>query len=252
MLYDLENVYAATHWSIMPGSARMLWCRPSQTMWQYGSSLNTAMFVPRTRSAIAFRSSSVATPPVGLCGELRKIAFACGSVFDERLDVARGRGGSRSPAAAGTYTGSAAAAVDVRHVGRERGLKTSTASPGSRNASQKNCSNGFAPGPTTTFSAVAGMPNSACTVLRDRLAELRQAERRAVVRLARVDGRLARPRWRDAVLGNGLSPICSSMTSLPAALSRRATARTSNAVSAVSRGQRTTRESWAACGGRAG
>src|SRR5262245_50709747 len=35
-----------------------------------------------------------------------------------------------------------------------------------------------------------------------------------------------------AGLGNGLSPICSSMTSLPWALSRLATARTSNAVSA--------------------
>ena len=34
-------------------------------------------------------------------------------------------------------------------------------------------------------------------------------------------------------LGNGLSPICSSMTSLPAALRRRATARTSKAVSPV-------------------
>ncbi len=40
----------------------------------------TAMFVPRTKSAMAFRSSFVATPPVGLCGELRKIAFAFGSL----------------------------------------------------------------------------------------------------------------------------------------------------------------------------
>jgi len=37
-----------------------------------------------------------------------------------------------------------------------------------------------------------------------------------------------------AVVGNGLSPIWSSITSLPAALSRFATARTSKAVSAVS------------------
>src|SRR3954454_22596979 len=34
-------------------------------------------------------------------------------------------------------------------------------------------------------------------------------------------------------LGNGLSPICNLITSLPAALSRRATARTSKAVSAT-------------------
>src|SRR6516165_4897080 len=38
--------------------------------------------------------------------------------------------------------------------------------------------------------------------------------------------------WR--VVGNGLSPICSSMTSLPAAFRRLATAKTSNAVSPVS------------------
>src|SRR5207248_10486845 len=36
------------------------------------------------------------------------------------------------------------------------------------------------------------------------------------------------------VLANGLSPICNSITSLPAALSLRATASTSNAVSPVS------------------
>src|SRR4051812_23471244 len=35
------------------------------------------------------------------------------------------------------------------------------------------------------------------------------------------------------VLGNGLSPICNSTTSLPAALRRLATARTSKAVSAL-------------------
>ena len=35
-----------------------------------------------------------------------------------------------------------------RYVGKY-GLKTSTPSPGFRNASQKNCSNTFAPGPTT-------------------------------------------------------------------------------------------------------
>ena len=40
------------------------------------------MFVPRTKSAMPFRSSFVATPPVGLWGELRKIALALGSVLD--------------------------------------------------------------------------------------------------------------------------------------------------------------------------
>ena len=43
-------------------------------MRSYGSSLNIATSLPRTRSASPFRSSSVATPPVGLCGLFRKIA----------------------------------------------------------------------------------------------------------------------------------------------------------------------------------
>ena len=78
-------------------------------MWQYGSSLNTATFRPRTTSAIAARSSSVATPPVGLCGEFRKIAFGAGSsarnclmsidVWPELVLLAQRRqNGSRLPA----------------------------------------------------------------------------------------------------------------------------------------------------------
>ncbi len=59
----------------MPGWARIEACFPFQTMWQYGSSLKTATFLPRTALAIRARSSSVATPPVGLWGELRKIAL---------------------------------------------------------------------------------------------------------------------------------------------------------------------------------
>src|SRR5207248_10190111 len=65
MLYDLLNVYAATHRSVIPGSASRLWCDPSHTMWQYGSSQNTATPVPRTRAAIPSRSALVATPPAG-------------------------------------------------------------------------------------------------------------------------------------------------------------------------------------------
>ncbi len=40
MLYDLLNVYAATVQSSMPGCVNGVSCRPCQTMWQYGSSLN--------------------------------------------------------------------------------------------------------------------------------------------------------------------------------------------------------------------
>src|SRR5437870_1103137 len=47
-----------------------------------------------------------------------------------------------------------------------------------------------------------------------------------------------------AVLGKGLSPICSSTTSLPAALSRLATARTSKAVSADRPRAKVLSEAW--------
>ena len=56
-------------------------------MWQYGSSEKTIRSVPRTTSAIAARSSRVATPPVGLCGEFRKIARGFGSVARNSRDV---------------------------------------------------------------------------------------------------------------------------------------------------------------------
>src|SRR5258708_36461550 len=67
MLYDLLNVYAARHCSMAPGSPRIVRCLPVQTMWQYGSSLNNAIGLPRIMAAIDLRSSAVATPPVGLC-----------------------------------------------------------------------------------------------------------------------------------------------------------------------------------------
>ena len=70
--------------SSIPGSARIDACRPLQTMWQYGSSEKTISSVPRTTSAIAARSSRVATPPVGLCGEFRTIARGFGSVARNR------------------------------------------------------------------------------------------------------------------------------------------------------------------------
>ena len=75
MLNDLLNVYAATVWSIMPGWASSVWCRPRHTMQSYGSSLKTATSRPRINSASPCRSSSKATPPVGLCGLFRKIAL---------------------------------------------------------------------------------------------------------------------------------------------------------------------------------
>ena len=89
MLYDLLKVYAATVCSSIPGCASGVSCRPSQTMWQYGSSLKTATSRPRTSSARPRMSSAVATPPVGLCGELRKIARARGVSFRNRFTSSR-------------------------------------------------------------------------------------------------------------------------------------------------------------------
>ena len=78
--------------SSMPGSARIDACRPLQTIWQYGSSEKTISSLPRTTSAISARSSRVATPPVGLCGELRMIPRGLGSLArNRRTASAEGR-----------------------------------------------------------------------------------------------------------------------------------------------------------------
>ena len=103
MLYDLLKVYAATAWSSIPGCARIDSCRPPQTMWQYGSSEKTTRSVPRTTSAIAARSSRVATPPVGLWGEFRKTPRGLGSVSRKRL-TSSARGRNPCSAASGART----------------------------------------------------------------------------------------------------------------------------------------------------
>ncbi len=132
------------------------------------------------------RSSSVATPPVGLCGEFRKIARGDGSSRRNRSTSATSgrnsfdwRSGARTARAPrrsmfGTYVGKC-------------GLKTSTPSPGFRNASQKNCSNTFAPGPATTFFGLSRDAELRSRRIRGRLAELGKAGRRAVVRLVVLD-----------------------------------------------------------------
>src|SRR5208282_2038229 len=90
-----------------------------------------------------------ATPPVGLWGELRKIARGRGSVARKRLTSStRGRN------ACSTLKGASTARAWRRsrlgtYVGK-CGLKTSTPSPGSSKASAKYCSSGFAPEATTT------------------------------------------------------------------------------------------------------
>ena len=135
----------------------------------------------------------------------------------EPRDVARPGGGSRSRAAAarsparaprrwrfGTYVGKC-------------GLKSSTPSPGSSKASAKYCSNGFAPEPTTMFSASTGMPNSSCNRTRGGRGGTRAGRGSGRSRCGWPRSRGCPPPWRAGVLGNGLSPISSSTTSLPSA-----------------------------------
>ena len=73
---------------------------------------------PRTRSAMASRSSFVATPPVGLCGEFRKIAFGRFDVLEELLDRVQVRA-ERVLLRSGDVYRHAAPAADVRLEGRE-------------------------------------------------------------------------------------------------------------------------------------
>ena len=76
------------------------------------------------------------------------------------------------------------------------GLKTSTPSPGFEERLAEELLEDLRPrAATTTFSAVAGSAELAVHVRGGRRAELRQAERRAVVRLAGADGLDRRPRW---------------------------------------------------------
>ena len=70
-------------------------------------------------------------------------------VAQEPLDVGDRRAGTRSTACSGVSTARAPRrSMFGTYVGKY-GLKTSTPSPGFKNASQKNCSNTLAPGPTT-------------------------------------------------------------------------------------------------------
>ena len=111
-----------------------------------------ATSLPRTKSAMFFKSSSVVTPPVGLCGELSMIAFGDGSVFKKcsMSDIA-GRNSLLCRNDAKTDRASRRWMFGM-YVGKY-GLKTKQPSPGFKNASQKNCSKTFAPGPTTMFDA---------------------------------------------------------------------------------------------------
>ena len=202
MLYDLLNVYAPTHWSSIPGNANGLRCSPSQTMWQYGSSLNTATSRPRTRSAIAVRSAAVATPPVGLCGVLRKIAFGRIGLGEEPFDVGRVRAELAGQPQRGEHR-RRPPPDNVRHVCREARLEDENLIARVEERFAKELLERFGPG---RGHDVLGRRRDAELVghhLRCGGAELGQSERRAVLRPPRVDGRLAAHGPRTCYSGTG-------------------------------------------------
>ena len=112
----------------------------------------------------------------------------------------RRRAGTRSPGVSGVSTARAPRrSMFGRYVGKY-GLKTSTPSPGFKNASQKNCSKTLAPGPATMLLGLGRNVELLAHELGGRRAKLRHAGRRAVVRLVVLDRlHAARPRRRRAV-----------------------------------------------------
>ena len=120
MLYDLLNVYAPTHCSSMPGwlKQRVMAAAPDHVAVRLVAEDGDVAAADEVGDAAASRPAS-STPPVGLCGEFKKIARGDGSSFEEPLDVGDGRAGSRSLACSGVEHGARAAALDVRQVGRE-------------------------------------------------------------------------------------------------------------------------------------
>ena len=152
---------------------------------EVGDALQVVLASPRRRSGCAASSgrSRAATGP-------RRGTARC----------RRRRAGSRSLACSGVSTARAPRrSMFGRYVGKY-GLKTSTPSPGFRNASQKNCSNTLAPGPTTMLLGLGRDAELLAHELGGRLAELGNARRRAVVRLVVLDRlHAAGPRRRRAV-----------------------------------------------------
>ena len=92
----------------------------------------------RTASAIRFRSSRVATPPVGLCGEFKKIARGDAS-SDRNASMAAMLGRKPSACLSGVSTARAPRRSMFGTKVGKYGLNTSTPSPGFKKASQKNC-----------------------------------------------------------------------------------------------------------------
>ena len=168
-------------------------------MWQYGSSLNTATSRPRTTSAMRCRSSSVATPPVGLCGEFKKIARGDGSSSRNRSMSATV---GRKPFACSQRRqhGARAAALDVRQVRRKIRAEDEHAVARVQERLAEELLEHLGAGADHDVARLGRDVELLAHELGGRRAKLGHARRRAIVRLVVLDRlHAAGPRRRRAV-----------------------------------------------------
>ena len=199
-------------------------------MWQYGSSLNTATSRPRTMSAMRLQ---VVLRRHAAGGVVRRV--------EERSRAATGRprGSARCrPRRAESHSlaarrqhGACAAALDVRQIRREVGAEDQHAVAGIQEGLAEELLEHLRAGAGDDVARLGGNVELFADELRGRSSELGDAGRRAIVRLWLFLIASMPPARAAAVLSNGLSPISSSTTSLPAAFSDLAMASTVKAVS---------------------
>ena len=155
-------------------------------MWQYGSSLNTATSRPRTTSAMRCKSSCVVTPPVGLCGEFKKIARGDGSSSRNRsMSATVGPEAVRLPQR--RQHGARAAALDVRQVRRKIRAEDEHAVAGIQERLAEELLEHLGAGAGDDVARLGRDVELLAHELRGRRAKLGDAGRRAIVRLVVLD-----------------------------------------------------------------
>ena len=181
---------------------------------------------------MALRSSAVATPPVGLCGELRNTAFGRVAVLRKSataLTSGRKAFGLRQRHAHRHRP----AAADVRLERRELRREEQNRVAGFEEQLAEELLEHLRAGADDHVLRPGRHAELRPDGRGDLLAELGQARSTGSSASGRPRIAFCPAARADLVLGNGLSPICNSITSLPPALSLRATASTSKAVSPV-------------------
>ena len=134
----------------------------------------------------------MATPPVGLCGELRKIARALGLFLTKSFDVVQ-VGPKLICLLQRLRTPSAAAALDVRAVGREVRAEDQHRVAGIEERLAEELLEDLGAGPDDDVLGRDVDAEFLVVIRRDRLAERRQAQRGAVVRLVGAGWPRCRP-----------------------------------------------------------